>query len=113
MSALVVLLVGEDEEVIGAELVVDGAAAAPLAAGALVEPHAARPIGSAAARATKTVARRAFLVRAFMVRSYFRTGVLVVFPALHLVFGGAKALDWVVRKGFSSRNDDDDLLDAA
>jgi len=44
----------------------EGAAAAGLAAGAAVEPHAASPIGSAAARATKTVARRAVLVRAFM-----------------------------------------------
>src|SRR6476646_916942 len=43
-----------------------GAPTAPLAAGVFVEPHAASPSGSAAARATKTVARRAVLVRAFM-----------------------------------------------
>ncbi|MEP6649155.1 MAG: hypothetical protein ABJA74_04480 [Lapillicoccus sp.] len=59
---------------VGAELVVDGAAAAP-AEGVLVEPHAANPIGSVAARATKSVARRALLVRAFMVGSYFPAGV--------------------------------------
>jgi hypothetical protein len=54
------------DAVVGAELLVEGAATAPLAAGVFVEPHAASPIGSAAARATKTVARRAVLVRAFM-----------------------------------------------
>src|SRR6478736_1812068 len=54
------------DAVVGTELLVEGAATAPLAAGVFVEPHAASPIGSAAARATKTVARRAVLVRAFM-----------------------------------------------
>ena len=54
------------DAVVGADLLVEGAATAPLAAGVFVEPHAASPIGSAAARATKTVARRAVLVRAFM-----------------------------------------------
>jgi hypothetical protein len=63
MSAVLELL---EEAVVGAELVDDGAAAAPLAAGVFVEPHAASPIGRAAARATKTAARRAVLVRAFM-----------------------------------------------
>ncbi|HEU4998855.1 MAG TPA: hypothetical protein VFT68_07905 [Lapillicoccus sp.] len=70
MSELVVLLedivVGVDDEL----EVVDGAAA-PLAAGVAVEPHAANPIGRAAARATKAVARLAPLVRAFIVGSYF------------------------------------------
>jgi hypothetical protein len=107
MSAVVVLL---EEAVVGAELVDDGAAAAPLD-GVAVEPHAANPIGSAAAKATRTVARRAVLVRAFMVGSYFRTGVCRC--DLHLVFGLGVGLDCLEGIGFSSRDDDGDLLDAA
>jgi hypothetical protein len=71
MSELVVVVL--EEAVVGDELDVDGAGAAALD-GVAVEPHAANPIGKAAAKATRTVARRAVLVRAFMVGSYFRTG---------------------------------------
>jgi len=60
--------------VIGDELVVEGAAAAA-DDGVFVEPHAASPIGSAAATATRTAPRRALLVRAFMVGSYFPAGI--------------------------------------
>jgi hypothetical protein len=73
MSELLVVVLGEAVD--GAELVIDGVAAAPLAGGVLVEPHAASPIGSTAARATKTVARRAILVRAFMWCSCFPAGM--------------------------------------
>jgi hypothetical protein len=57
----------------GVELLVDGAAAPP-DDGVLVEPHAASPIGSAAAMATRTAPRRALLVRAFILGSYFPAG---------------------------------------
>jgi hypothetical protein len=73
MSELLIVVL--EEAVVGAELVIDGVAAAPLAGGVLVEPHAASPIGSAAARATRTVARRAVLVRASMLCSCFPTGM--------------------------------------
>lgn len=59
----------------GAELLVDGTAAAPPDDGVLVEPHATNPIGITAARATKTAPRRALLVRAIMVVSYFPASV--------------------------------------
>src|SRR6478609_1790455 len=98
------------EAVVEAELLVDGAAAAA-AGGVLVEPHAASPIGSAAARATKTVARRAVLVRAFMMCSCFPAGLWCC--CLHEVFGAWHEPDWLDAIGFSSRDDDDDLLDAA
>jgi hypothetical protein len=69
--------------------VVDGAAAPP-EEGVLVEPHAANPIGSAAAKATKAVARWALLIRAFMsvptslLVSVSRTGIRgVSSPGLH------------------------------
>jgi hypothetical protein len=62
------LLVDMGDVLLGA-----GAAAAP-DDGVLVEPHAASPIGSAAAMATRTAPRRALLVREFIVGSYFPAG---------------------------------------
>src|SRR6478736_6304913 len=96
------------DAVVGAELLVEGAATAPLAAGVFVEPHAASPIGSAAARATKTVARRAVLVRAFMMFPASIRGLWCC--CLQVIFGVWPTLDWLDVIGFSSRNDDDDLL---
>jgi len=55
--------VGDAEEVVelvGAALEDEGAAP-EVVLGVAVEPHAARPIGSAARRATKAVVRRAFM----------------------------------------------------
>jgi hypothetical protein len=49
----------DPDEVVAAAL--EGAAAADVVPVLEVEPHAARPIGSAARRATKAVVRRAFM----------------------------------------------------
>jgi hypothetical protein len=56
----VVELLELELDMVGAALE-DEAAAPDVVLGVAVEPHAARPIGSAARRATKAVVRRAFM----------------------------------------------------